>query len=127
MRQNVTLTVFSLLSILLGIVHIADDVERGMAPGGLTNITVIVFSALVLYATLVLAGRRSGYIITLLTSLLLAGIPIIHMRGRGFGPASTRSDGIFFGFTLMALGTTALFTFVLAAQGLWNMRKGETR
>ena len=126
MKENRTLIVFSLLSLLLGIVHIADDVERGMAPGGLTNITVMVFCALVLYATLVLIGRRSGYIIILLASFLLTGIPIIHMRGNGFGPASTRSDGIFFAFTLLTLGTTALFTFVLSVQALWNMRRRST-
>ena len=125
MKANVTLTVFSLLSLLLAIVHLADDIVRGMSPGGLTNITAIVFSAVVLYGTLALAGRRAGYIIVLLASFVLTGIPIIHMRGNGFGPASTRSNGFFFAFTILALGSTALFTFVLSAQALWKMRRGS--
>jgi hypothetical protein len=33
----------------------------------------------------VLAGRRSVYVIILLASLPLMGVPLIHMRGAGVG------------------------------------------
>jgi len=35
-----------------------------------------------LYGTLVLLGKRSGYVIILLGSLLLLVVPVVHMKGR---------------------------------------------
>jgi hypothetical protein len=60
------LTIASLLSILFFTFHLADDIVRGMEPGTLTNLTAVPIFVLWLYGTLVLAERRSGYIITLL-------------------------------------------------------------
>lgn len=124
MKENVMLTIASLLSILLASIHLAQDVARGMSPGGLGNLFGVAIFVIWLYATLLLAGRRSGYIIVLVISLLLAGIPVIHMRGTGIGFASHRSGGFFFAWTLLALGTSALFSVILAARGLIRMRKG---
>lgn len=59
MKQN-TLTIFSLLSLLLGTLHQADDIVRGMSPGGVGNLLVIMIGVVWLYGTLLLAGRRSG-------------------------------------------------------------------
>src|SRR2546423_12860254 len=125
MKQNVMLTIFSLLSILFGTVHLADDINRGMSPGGLTNFTAVVFCVVGLYGTLVLAGRRSGYVIILLASLLLMGVPVLHMRGKGVGFGTTRSGGFFFVWTLLAMGVTALFSVILSARGLWRLRRGQ--
>ena len=80
MKESVLLTVASLLSILFGTFHLADDVNRGMSPGGFINLFGVVIFVILLYAALVLAGRRSGYVIILLASLLLMVIPVIHMR-----------------------------------------------
>ncbi|MGE5743215.1 MAG: hypothetical protein ACM368_04740, partial [Gemmatimonadota bacterium] len=66
MKQNVMLTTTSLLSILFFTLHLADDIVRGMEPGTLSNLPAVPIFVLWLYGTLVLAGRRSGYIITLL-------------------------------------------------------------
>src|SRR5947209_18055367 len=83
MKHNVMLTVASLLSILFFTFHLADDIVRGMEPGKLTNLTAVPIFVVWLYGTLVLAERRSGYIIMLLGSLGGLGILVLHMRGAG--------------------------------------------
>jgi len=83
-----------------------------------------------LYGTLVLAERRSGYIIILLGSLLAAGIPVIHMMGKGVGVGGNiaKSNGaFFFVWTLLALGVTAVFSVILSARGLWSLQRGQPR
>ena len=118
MKNNITLTITSLLSILFATFHLADDVDRGMSPGGLLNLVAVVICVVGLYGTLVLAGRRSGYIIILIASLLFMGIPVIHLRGPGVGFGTTRSAGFFFIWTLLALGVTALFSVIVSVRGL---------
>ena len=89
MKENVMLTIASLLLILFFTLHLTDDIVRGMEPGGLSNlIGGALISVVWLYGTLVLAGRRSGYVIMLLGSLLGLGVPYIHMKGKGVGIAS---------------------------------------
>lgn len=125
MKHNVMLTIASLLSILFGTFHLADDIARGMSPGGLPNLFAVVICVVWLYGTLVLAGRRSGYIIILPLSFLSVGIPVIHMRGPGIGFGTHRSGGFFFAWTLLALGVTALFSVILSVRGLWGLRRGR--
>jgi hypothetical protein len=131
MRHGVMLTIFSLLTFLLLTFHLADDIVRGFEPGGLSNlIGVLLISVVWLCGTLVLAGRRSGYVIILLGSLLGLFVPYVHMRGKGVGVASgiaNSGGGFFFVWTLLALGVTALFAAVLSARGLWGMRRGRPR
>ena len=59
MKHSVVLTIASLLSILFGTFHLADDIARGMSPGGLLNLVGIAIFVVWLYRTLVLAERRS--------------------------------------------------------------------
>ena len=121
MKQNVTLTIASLLSILFMTLHTTDDIVRGMEPGTLFDLIVLPILVVQLYATLVLAGKRSGYILLLLVSLLELVVPVIHMKGAGVGGAIARSNGAFFFiWTPLALGVTALFSVILSAQGLWQ-------
>lgn len=127
MKENVILTIMSLLSILFATFHMADDIDRGMSPGGLLNLIVVVICVVWLYGTLVLAGRRSGYVIILIASLLMMVIPVVHMRGVGVGFGTKRSGGFFFVWTLLALGVTALFSVILSARGLWSLRRGQSR
>src|ERR1044072_2739423 len=131
MKPNLMLTIMSLLSLLLLTLHLADDIVRGFEPGGLNNlIGGGLISVVWLYGALVLAGRRSGYVILLLGSLLGMFVPYIHMRGRGVGVASgiaNSSGGFFFVWTLLALGVTALFSVILSAHGLWSLRRGQSR
>jgi len=114
----------SLLSILFLTFHLADDIVRGFEPGKVSNLTAVPIVVIWLYATLVLAGRRSGYIIILLASLLGMLVPVIHMMGRGVGAGSriAGSHGaFFFVWTLLAIGVTSLFSVVLAVHGLWSL------
>ena len=131
MKHSVTLTIASLLSILFFTLHLTDDIVRGMEPGGLSNlIGGVLISVVWLYAALVLAGRRSGYVILLIGSLLGSAVPVIHMRGTGVGVASgiaNSSGGFFFVWTLIALGVTALFSVILSGRGLWSLRRGQPR
>ncbi|HET7442831.1 MAG TPA: hypothetical protein VFJ47_16130 [Terriglobales bacterium] len=121
MRQNVVLTVASLLSILFVTFHLADDIVRGMEPGTLSNLIAVPILVIWMYGTLVLAERLSGYVIILLGSLLGLLVPVIHMKGAGVGGAIAKSGGAFFFiFTLLALGVTALFSVILSARGLWQ-------
>lgn len=124
MKPSVQLTIASLLSILFATFHLADDIARGMASGGLSSLIVVPICVIWLYGTLMLAERRSGLIIILLASLLVMGIPIIHMRGRGIGFGTIRSGGFFFAWTLLAMGVTTLFSVILSVRGLWNLRRG---
>jgi hypothetical protein len=103
MKQNVTLTIASLLSILLLTLHITDDIVRGISKAEPSNIALAVLVVL-LYGTLVLAERRSGYVIMLLVGLLAAIMPVIHMRGAHYGEIAKSTGGFFFVWTLWALG-----------------------
>ena len=121
MKESVMLTIASLLSILFGTFHLADDITRGMSPGGLPNLVGVVICVIWLYGTLVLAEKRSGYIIILVASLLLMGVPVIHLRGVGVGFGTNRSNGLFFVWTLLAMGVTALFSVILSVRGLRSL------
>ena len=127
MKESAILVVTSLVSMLLTTFHHSDDVVRGMAPAGLNgNLVPIVFLLLWLYGTLLLAERRSGYVINLVASLLASGLPLIHMIGSGLaGKRIGSADGaFFFAWTLIALGVTANFSVILSVRGLWRMRRG---
>ena len=124
MKLNVMLTITSLLTVILLIFHITDDIIHGFEKGGLSNLTAVPIAVVWLYGTLVLAGRRSGYFIMLLGSLLGLAVPIIHMKGKGVGIASgiaSSSGGFFFVWTLLAIGVTALFSVILSLHGLWSL------
>jgi len=127
-KVNVVLTTSALLSILFMTFHVADDIVHGMAPGGLSDLVVLVLVLVVfLYGTLVLAERRSGYVIIFLGSLIAAVVPVIHMKGNGVGEIAKTSGGFFFVFTLLALGVTSVFSLVLSVRGLWGLRRGQPR
>ena len=123
MKRSVILTITSLLSILLMTFHLSDDIVRGFEPGGVKNIIGVLMLVVWLYGTLVLAERRSGYIIILLGSILGAGVPVVHMIGKGLvGGRIANSSGIFFWvWTLLTLQVTAIFSLILSARGLWSL------
>src|SRR5438045_9752892 len=82
---------------LFGTFHLTDDIIRGFAPGKLSNVFVVLVVTIWLYATLLLAERRSGHVIILVMSLLSSGIPVVHMTGkRGITAGIPLSAGAFF-------------------------------
>ena len=127
MKHNLTLTIMSLLSTIFFTLHHADDIVRGMAPGGIINLVPILILIVWLYGTLVLAGRRLGYGIILVMSFLASGIPVVHMTGSGLvgGKLANASGAFFFVWTLLALGVTALFSVILSARELWSLRRSQ--
>jgi len=129
MKHKVTLTIASLLPILFLAFHWADDVVRGMSPGGLSGLGGVFILVIWLYGTLVLADRRSGYIIVLLGSIVGLGVLVIHMRGAGLvGGRIANSSGVFFWvWTLIALGVSSTFSGILSACGLWSLQWGRSR
>jgi hypothetical protein len=129
MKNNAMLTITSLLSILFFTFHFSDDIVRGFEPGGFKNLSGILILVVWLCGTLLLAGRRSGYIIMLLGSLLGSVIPLAHMRGAGLvGGRVAGSGGIFFFvWTLIALGVLAIFSVILSVRGLWSLRQSKSQ
>ena len=125
MKNSVMLTITSLILVLLLTFHLADDIRRGFEPGGLSNLVGTVLITVVwLFGILVLAERRSGYIIMLLLSLFSLVVPYVHMKGRGVGVTSriaNFSGHFFFVWTLLAIGVLGLFSAILAARGLWSL------
>src|SRR5262249_57790912 len=102
MKENVMLTIASLLSILLLTLHITDDIVRGISKAESSNIALAVL-VVFLYGTLMLAERRSGDVIMLLVGLFAATMPVIHMRGAHYGEIARSAGGFFFAWALWAL------------------------
>ena len=130
MKQSVLLAIASGLSILLSSLHLADDIVHGFEKGGPSDLIVVPIMVISLYGTLVLAGRRSGYVVVLLSSLLGAYVPILHFKAAGgvAGGRIAQSGGAFFWvWTLLALGVCAVFSAILSAHGLWKLGWGRSR
>ena len=121
MKENAILVVASLLSILLLTLHVTDDIVRGISKAEPSKTALIVL-VVMLYGTLVLAGRRSGFVVTLLIGLFAAAMPVIHMSGARYGEIARSAGGFFFVWTLWALGGLGGLTFLLSARGLWSLR-----
>jgi hypothetical protein len=122
-----TLTIASLLSIVLIPFHVGGDVALGFDRGG-SGVVFVLVPILLLMAcgTLLLAERRSGHIIMFLGGLAALAMPVLH-RNNGFTPAVARSPGgLFFIWTLVALGVTGGLAVILSARGLWNVRSRKT-
>src|SRR5437870_7820863 len=126
MKNSVMLTITSLLLILFLTFHLTDDIRRGFEPGGLSNLVGgVLITVVLLYGILVLAERRSGYIIMLLGSLFSLVVPIVHMKGpKGVGVTSrlVNTSGHFFSvWTLIAIGVLWLFSAIFSARRLWSL------
>lgn len=133
MKRDVILVVTSLASIVLMTFHFAQDTVHAKVgnpeAGGSTLVAVPVL-VVWLYGALLLAERRSGYIIMLIGALIALGMPVIHVKAAaGFfhGQIANRPDAFWFVWTLHALALTGMFALILAAQGLWNWRRDHTR
>src|SRR6185295_2995318 len=113
MKQNILLTVTSLLSTLLLSIHVTDDIVRGVDVWGRQSLIGVLILVVLLYGTLVLGERRSGRIIMLLGGLMAAGMPVIHARVN-----MTKIGPFLFIWTLFALGATGTLTVILAARAL---------
>jgi membrane-bound ClpP family serine protease len=130
MKQTAMLTTASLLTILLMTIHLTGDIFFRMASAGLVNLLAVFIFVVQLYGTLVLAGRRAGYIIIFFGSALGLLVPVIHMKGtRGVlgGEIGNSSDAFFFVWILLALGITATFSIILSARARLSLPWRRTR
>ena len=131
MKNSVMLTIASLLSILLVTFHFTSDTlhaKLGTAEAGGATLVAVPILVVWLYGTLVLAERRSGYVIMLVGSLFAMLLPIIHVMGAGgvFHGAIAKSSGAFlFVWTLHALGVAAMFSVILSIRGLLSLKSGQ--
>jgi hypothetical protein len=125
MKHDGIVTATSLFAIVLVTLHLAGDIAGGMEPGNVTDLLILVLIVGVwLYGTLILPGRRAGYVILLLGSLLGLVIPIVHMQGAGIGSGrNPMNRDLFFVWILLALGVSAAFLLLLAVRGLWRLRR----
>jgi hypothetical protein len=127
MKNSVMLTITSSLTIVFLLLHLTDDFVHGISKIGPTlSLVVFPIITLLLFGALVLAERRSGYIIQIVGSILALGMPGLHFRGARINDIAQASGGFFFIFTLLLLGVTGLFSFVLAVRGLLSLRKAQT-
>jgi hypothetical protein len=118
------LTTASLLTILFMTLHLTGDILFKMSPAGFINLLAVFIFVGQLYGTLVLAGRRAGYIIIFFASALEMLVPVIHMKGtRGVlgGDIGTSGQAFLFVWTLLALGITATFSIILSARALLSL------
>ena len=124
MRFDTIAIVMALLIITLMIFHLSQDVVYGYERAGLAILIAVPVAAVWLYATIALAGRRSGYILLLLGSFFAAIIPVIHLSGRGVREEVVQSSGgFFFIWTMLALAMSASVSFLLSIQGMWRIKQ----
>lgn len=126
MKRSVMLTIASLLSIILLILHVADDIFRGVDTAGPANLIALAVLTLLLYGTLVLAERRWGYITTLIVGIAAAGMPVIHLRAVGMVNMA-KPGSYFFLSTLFMLGVLGGLGIILSVRGLVNPQWGQNK
>lgn len=125
--KDKTLTITSLLAALFMTLHITDDIVRGISPPSTSlsgNILGPIIFIVWLIGTLMLAERRSGFVIMLLGGLFAAAMPVLHMKGAGYPKIAASDGGVFFVWTLYAVGVTGALSMILASRALWHARHG---
>ncbi len=126
MKPNLMLTIASVLSILFMTLHLTSDTVHarvGTAEAGGSTLIAVPILVVWLYGTLVLAERRSGYIIMLVGSIIAIGMPVLHVIGPGgifHGQIARSSPAFLFVWTFHALGVIGMFSLILAVRGLWK-------
>jgi hypothetical protein len=130
MKDKATLAITSLLSILFMTFHLTQDTlhaKVGSPEAGGSTLVAVPILVVWLYGTLVLAERRSGYVIMLVGSILAMSMPIFHVMGpKGIfsGEMAKYSGAFLFFWSFHVLGVTGMFSFILALRGLWSLRRG---
>jgi hypothetical protein len=127
MKRSIVLTTTSLISIIL-LSHLTDDIVYGTDRSPASNVMVIAVLVIWLYGTLMLAERRSGHTIMLLGSVAGMVVFTVHVSRVGGLPAGAlaqSSGAFFFVWTLLALAVTSVFSAILSAYGLWNLRRSN--
>ena len=131
MKHQKSLTITSLIALLLFTFHYAQDIVLGIEPGDVSTYIGVLIVVAWLYPLLALAGRKSGYVINLVFSLLAALMPILHMRGAGLLGHSRSTleffPAFFWVWTTFAICVTGALAFLLSGHGLVSLRRGNLR
>jgi hypothetical protein len=117
-KHDLGLKIAALLSAFLFALHVAQDVVRGFEPGDVSNYPAVFIFGGWVYAAVVLVGKRWGYVIVLLLSVMGTAVPYLHMRGQGLGRLADSDGALLFILALLALGTTSLVSVLLCVHGL---------
>jgi hypothetical protein len=128
MKRTIILTAASLLSIILLSLHLTDDIVYGSDKSAILNVMAAAILVIWLYGTLVLAERRSGYVIMLLGSVAGMVVFTVHASragGLSAGPLALSSGAFFFTWTLLTLAVTSVFSAILSVLGLWDLRRSK--
>jgi len=128
-KHQKSLTITSLIALLLFTFHYAQDIVLGIEPGDVSTYIGVLIVVAWLYPLLALAGRKSGYVINLVFSLLAALMPILHMRGAGLLGHSRSTleffPAFFWVWTTFAICVTGALAFLLSVHGLVSLRRGN--
>ena len=124
MNPKALLTTLSLIAIALNLAHVTDDFILGFDKGVVNNPYGIAIFGTWLIGVLVLRERLIGRIILLLGGFFALAMPVLHLRGRGYGDAFVQSSAAFrFIWTLYALGVLGLVIIILSARELISRRR----
>jgi len=124
LKQTAMLTTASLLTIVFMTLHLTGDILFKMAPAGLVNLFAVFIFVVLLCGTLLLSGRRAGYIIIFFGSVLGLVIPVVHMKGTHgvlSGDIGNSGQAFLFVWTILALGITSTFSIILSASALLSL------
>ena len=131
MKHQKSLTITSLLALLLFTFHYAQDIVLGIEPGDVSTYIGVLIVVAWLYPVLVLAGRKSGYLINLVFSLAAVVVPYLHMKGAGLLGHGRNSLAFFPAFfwvwTTFAICVTGAIAFLLSVHGLVSLRRSNPR
>jgi hypothetical protein len=112
--------------------HGTDDVIRkvdGADQGGFSSLLMVLIMVVWLYGLLWLAERKSGYVISLIVSLLMLIIPVGHLTGLGgeatLGEIAT-SSGPFFAWVVICLGVIVISSVIFSAHLLFKPTTEKT-
>jgi hypothetical protein len=122
MTHRTALTVLSVISIFLVVLHVSEDIVRGYEPGGLKHIQTILTMGLWLYATVAIVEGRLKYTLMLLGNLLGVVVSLAHMRGAGLvgGRIADSNGKLLWVLAVLVLGVTASVAAALSARALWS-------
>jgi len=113
---NRLLTVTSLLSLIFLMLHVSDDIARGISSLNFASMIAVTVVALLLYATLTGEGRRAGAVSGFLIGVLALGMPALHFRGTHINQIAQSSGGLLFITTLWVLGALGGTGIILAVR-----------
>jgi hypothetical protein len=127
MKQRDLLTVLSLIAIVLTTMHVADDYVHGFDRNVVDNPYGILIFVVWSSGVLLIRDRVLGRVIMLLGGVVAVAMPILHLRGRGYGEEFLKTDGALrFIWTLYILGTVGALIILGTVREMASRRSRVT-